>query len=78
MRRSNPSAASRRADDAIDALLAPYDRVALLLQGGGALGAYHVGVWEALASVGLLAYSGSRRYECPPCPAPSHSASPCS
>ena len=30
-------------------LVAPYDRVALLLQGGGALGAYHVGVWEALA-----------------------------
>ena len=34
-------------------LLAPYDRVALLLQGGGALGAYHVGVYEALHAVGI-------------------------
>ncbi len=34
-------------------LVAAYDRVALLLQGGGALGAYHVGVWEALEGVGV-------------------------
>lgn len=34
-------------------LLAPYDRIALLLQGGGALGAYHVGVWEALETAGI-------------------------
>lgn len=34
-------------------LVAPYDRVALLLQGGGALGAYHVGVFETLAEAGI-------------------------
>lgn len=34
-------------------LLAPYDRIALLLQGGGALGAYHVGVYEALHAAGI-------------------------
>ena len=31
----------------------PFDRVALLLQGGGALGAYQAGVYEALAENGL-------------------------
>jgi len=31
---------------------AAYDRVALVLQGGGALGAYQVGVYEALAAAG--------------------------
>jgi NTE family protein len=31
----------------------PFDRVALLLQGGGALGAYQAGVYEALAETGL-------------------------
>jgi NTE family protein len=31
----------------------PFDRVALLLQGGGALGAYQAGVYEALAESGL-------------------------
>ena len=31
----------------------PFDRVALLLQGGGALGAYQAGVYEALAEAGL-------------------------
>ena len=30
-----------------------FDRVALLLQGGGALGAYQAGVYEALAESGL-------------------------
>ncbi|WP_333824340.1 patatin-like phospholipase family protein [Pinisolibacter sp.] len=34
-------------------LLAPYDRVALLLQGGGALGSYQVGVYETLAEAGI-------------------------
>ncbi|NLH83137.1 MAG: patatin-like phospholipase family protein [Phyllobacteriaceae bacterium] len=53
MRKPRPTSASRDGDGAFDALLSPYDRVALLLQGGGALGAYHVGVWEALASVGI-------------------------
>jgi NTE family protein len=31
----------------------PFERVALLLQGGGALGAYQAGVYEALAETGL-------------------------
>jgi NTE family protein len=31
----------------------PFDRIALLLQGGGALGAYQAGVYEALAEAGL-------------------------
>lgn len=30
----------------------PHERVALLLQGGGALGSYHHGVYEALAATG--------------------------
>ncbi len=34
-------------------LVSQYDRVALLLQGGGALGSYHVGVWEALAAAAI-------------------------
>jgi len=41
-------AASRPAED-ISAIAKRYDRVALLLQGGGALGAYQIGVFEALA-----------------------------
>src|ERR1700731_2538652 len=31
----------------------PFDCIALLLQGGGALGAYQAGVYEALAEAGL-------------------------
>jgi NTE family protein len=31
----------------------PFERIALLLQGGGALGAYQAGVYEALAEAGL-------------------------
>src|SRR5262249_41067411 len=31
----------------------PFNRVVLLLQGGGALGAYQAGVYEALAETGL-------------------------
>ena len=33
----------------ISTIAANYDRVALVLQGGGALGAYQAGVYEALA-----------------------------
>jgi len=33
----------------ISAIANRYDRVALVLQGGGALGAYQVGVYQALA-----------------------------
>ncbi len=32
----------------------PHERVALLLQGGGALGSYHHGVYEALAATGYI------------------------
>ncbi len=32
---------------------APFERVALALQGGGALGAYQAGVYEALSDAGL-------------------------
>jgi NTE family protein len=31
----------------------PFERVALVLQGGGALGAYQVGVYEALRESGI-------------------------
>src|SRR5271168_4426710 len=31
----------------------PFERIALLLQGGGALGAYQAGVYQALAESGL-------------------------
>ena len=31
----------------------PFERIALLLQGGGALGAYQAGVYEALTEVDL-------------------------
>jgi len=44
-------AASRGASD-ISEIASRYDRVALVLQGGGALGAYQVGVYEALAEAG--------------------------
>ena len=33
--------------------LLPFERVALVLQGGGALGAYQAGVYEALAESGI-------------------------
>src|SRR6202000_1106278 len=42
----------RARSSAIADTIAAYDRVALVLQGGGALGAYQVGVYEALAEAG--------------------------
>jgi NTE family protein len=42
----------RQRANAITETISAYDRVALVLQGGGALGAYQVGVYEALASTG--------------------------
>jgi NTE family protein len=33
--------------------LLPFERIALVLQGGGALGAYQAGVYEALAESGI-------------------------
>lgn len=47
----NGTRAGEKAD--VASLVAGYDRVALLLQGGGALGGYHVGVFEALATAGI-------------------------
>lgn len=38
---------------ALDEISASYDRVALVFQGGGALGAYQAGVYEALSEAGL-------------------------
>ena len=49
---SKPRAASMGAGKNLRARL-QFDRVALLLQGGGALGAYQAGVYEALAETGL-------------------------
>jgi len=49
-----PSPTDRSAPDPeLAGLLAPYERIALLLQGGGALGSYQVGVWETLAEAGI-------------------------
>jgi NTE family protein len=45
-----PRAKARR--DNISAIANRYDRVALVLQGGGALGAYQIGVYQALAEAG--------------------------
>jgi NTE family protein len=47
--RRKPAAAKK---PSIDEIAAAYDRVALVLQGGGALGAYQVGVYEALSEAG--------------------------
>jgi NTE family protein len=44
LRSTNPTIKQRRL---------PFETVALVLQGGGALGAYQVGVYEALAEAGI-------------------------
>jgi NTE family protein len=51
MNEMRPPRATARRDD-ISAIVRRYDRVALVLQGGGALGAYQVGVYQALADAG--------------------------
>ncbi|WP_395664591.1 patatin-like phospholipase family protein [Methylocella sp.] len=43
----------RTARDDLRRIVADYDRVALALQGGGALGAYQIGVFEALSEAGV-------------------------
>jgi len=53
MSRAVSKSAAKSREASFAELLAPYDRVALLLQGGGALGSYHVGVWEALSVAGI-------------------------
>jgi NTE family protein len=45
----SPRGGPARAVEDISSIAANYDRVALVLQGGGALGAYQAGVYEALA-----------------------------
>jgi NTE family protein len=47
---SLPQRQTFRPPEDISQIAAKYDRVALVLQGGGALGAYQVGVYEALAN----------------------------
>jgi NTE family protein len=49
--RSSPNKVSRKPPDG--AAQPPFDCIALLLQGGGALGAYQGGVYEALAEAGI-------------------------
>jgi NTE family protein len=46
------SAARKGAPTRFAAIARRYDRVALVLQGGGALGAYQIGVYQALAEAG--------------------------
>jgi NTE family protein len=48
VRRSRATKAGRRVTGR-----PPFDCIALVLQGGGALGAYQAGVYEALAEAGL-------------------------
>jgi NTE family protein len=47
-----PPRGSRKAAD-VAAIARGYDRVALVLQGGGALGAYQIGVFQALTEAGV-------------------------
>jgi len=47
-RTTRPAATAQQAQE-IDQIVEAYDRVALVFQGGGALGAYQAGVYEALA-----------------------------
>lgn len=51
MNEMRPARAKTRRDN-IEAIAKRYDRVALVLQGGGALGAYQIGVYQALAEAG--------------------------
>lgn len=53
MNRLVPAPAGQSPD--IAEILAPYDSIALVLQGGGALGAYQAGVFEALHEAGINA-----------------------
>ena len=48
-----PSAPAAKAKTAAARKRTPFEQVALLLQGGGALGAYQGGVYQALAEAGL-------------------------
>ena len=49
----SPTLSSPRNGTDFAEAVARYDQIALLLQGGGALGAYHVGVFETLANAGI-------------------------
>ena len=48
-----PAKDTRPTKGALEEIGASYDRVALVFQGGGALGAYQAGVYEALSEAGL-------------------------
>jgi len=50
---SEQTSADLPSEGAVRARRTPFERVALLLQGGGALGAYQAGVYQALAEAGL-------------------------
>jgi NTE family protein len=51
MNEIRPARTKARRDN-IEAIAKRYDRIALVLQGGGALGAYQIGVYQALAEAG--------------------------
>lgn len=53
VRSEEPNAPSRGEAGAVTGYFSAHDRRVLLLQGGGALGAYHGGVYEGLADAGF-------------------------
>ena len=58
--------------------LLPFERIALVLQGGGALGAYQAGVYDALAESGVEPDGDATTAQCsaapPTPPAPSRTS----
>src|SRR5271165_6895638 len=48
-----PNQTARRRKTHVTTQRPPFERIALILQGGGALGAYQAGVYEALAEANL-------------------------
>ena len=50
---STKSSHSKQANADLAPLLAEYQSIALVLQGGGALGSYQAGVFEALSEAGI-------------------------
>src|SRR6516162_9564341 len=54
LERSMTRAATQRPKQRLEPGALPFDTIALLLQGGGALGAYEGGVYQALAEANVL------------------------
>src|SRR6516162_3175149 len=54
LERSMTRAATQRPKQRLEPRALPFDTIALLLQGGGALGAYEGGVYQALAEANVL------------------------